>query len=408
MNSNIRIVDYSLLIGLFAGGSLSMSYLLPQVVGYLIAAFMLIFICFYISRMRNLDVGGLKFTVFTLGGVFLLYMIGMTVSPSLTSSIRFFVFLSTVSICVLILPAHIDYSVFTDVVSKFTLLLVVLGVPASLFGTYSIGFVTVDSYASSQQIVFTDFWYRPLTSILANPNYMGPLTVLGCLAAIERYSLTANRYYLLISFINGIGVYLTNSRNAQLGLAVGLAAIILVKYMKYYILKIGILFGMGFIVAVFLAYMGFINAPDVITSISLRGRDVLWKAALSAVIERPFIGWGPAPTEQILSPFIQELSHLTHLDLTDRGVHNSYLRMYVTSGILGGTLYIVTFVYLLIINSYYENKYIVGQLSSVVVMQIFSTASILGLSLTSLLWVLVLGYSHYSAYEYQDSSEIST
>jgi O-antigen ligase len=403
MDINNRIVEYSLLLGLFVGGALSMSYLLPQVVGYLIAASMLIIICLYIFRIQNLEVGGLKFTVSTLGGIFLLYMIGMTVSPSLTSSIRFFVFLSTVSICVLILPHFVDYSVFTDVVSKFTLLLVVLGVPASLFGTYSIGFVTVESYATSQQIVFTDFWYRPLTSILANPNYMGPLTVLGCLAAIERYSVTANRSYLLISFMNGLGVYLTNSRNAQLGLAVGLTSIVLVKYMKYYILKIGVLFCVGLILIIFFSYIGFIDAPDVITSISLRGRDILWKAALSAIIERPFIGWGPAPTEQILSPYIQELSHLTHLDLTDRGVHNSYLRMYVTSGLFGGTLYIITFVHLLIINSYYSNEYIVGQLSSVVVMQIFSTASILGLSLTSVLWVLVLGYSHYSVYKYQDS-----
>jgi O-antigen ligase len=296
---------------------------------------------------------------------------------------------------VLIIPSTIDYSLFSDVVSKFSLVVVVVGIPASLFGVYSVAGITVQSYSPSQQLIFSDLLYNPLTSILANPNYMGPLTVLGCLTAIERYSSTTNRLYLIISVINGFGVYLTNSRNAQLGLIFGVTAVIAVRYIKYYLLNIGILLGVILTIIVFLSYTQIIDAPEIITSVNLRGRNVLWMAALSAISERPILGWGPTGTEQTLSPFIENLSHLTYLELDNSGVHNSYLRAYVTSGIIGGTLYIMTFVYLLINNSYYENEHIVGQLTSVVVMQIFSTASILGLSLTSLLWVLTVGYSQY-------------
>jgi O-antigen ligase len=88
------------------------------------------------------------------------------------------------------------------------------------------------------------------------------------------------------------------------------------------------------VVILFMMIVKMIPGPEFISGIDSSGRDVLWRGAIEAWRQRPILGLGPGSNLDQLAPFImgtgQEGSH----------VHNSYLRMLMSTGIVGFVAYV--------------------------------------------------------------------
>lgn len=131
-----------------------------------------------------------------------------------------------------------------------------------------------------------------------------------------------------------------------------------------------------------------IPGPAVIENIYLSGRLDIWHASIDAIRAKPVIGHGPGDITQVISEFTTSP--------VGAGVYGSFLRLFVTTGIIGGVCYLYIFVYTIIHNSKeicdHEHLILFSLLIGFVVNELFSGNSIFGLSATSLISAIILGY----------------
>lgn len=336
--------------------------------------------------------------------LFLIYSINIVREPSFVSSQRVVVFIVSLSIIIFLLPDVINRRTFASCVCFISGLLVLIGLPAVFFGPYTIGPILVDSYHYGNAIPLLGWNYWPLTSVLANPNYMGPITVIGTLTGIERYSQSRRLIYLPFLFINFFGVYLTNSRNAQLGLLIALFLLILHRYLSSRNLWFLLLTSIVSSIVIILMYFSVLPGPRILNQVDLRGRDDLWTAAWLGLHDKPIFGWGAIPSELVLEDYLYQIEDRSEHAAFGVGPHNSYVRLFLSTGYVGGFLYSILFICLMKKILFKENPYLLSQVTSIVIMQMFASPSIFGLSLTSLLWGATVGYTHHAICEYDINS----
>jgi O-antigen ligase len=123
-----------------------------------------------------------------------------------------------------------------------------------------------------------------------------------------------------------------------------------------------------------------------LSQISLSGRLEIWQAGISSLVERPLIGYGPVDLRPIIEREVGIFA----------SPHNSYLRVFLETGIIGGIGYTwmissILFHHMrLPLNRELIITFLLGL--SVAVVMVFETFVLSGIGSSSIFASITLGY----------------
>ena len=131
-------------------------------------------------------------------------------------------------------------------------------------------------------------------------------------------------------------------------------------------------------------------SPEMLSSVSLSGRRHLWRASVQALEARLWVGYGTTNMATALEPYITDPRRL------GVGPHNSYIRVALSGGILAFLSYLILHLYVLV-----RSAHSPGRISSAshavlwaaIIFQLFNGATIFGISSSSILFAIALGWS---------------
>ncbi|WP_245998384.1 O-antigen ligase family protein [Halalkalicoccus subterraneus] len=205
-----------------------------------------------------------------------------------------------------------------------------LALPAIVYGDFSLWIFEIRTWSAT--VSFGGFGEVPvLRSVFANPNTFGLLAFAGVFASAVAFHRTISRsdYPLLAAAplgwlaITAAGLYLSNSRASMLAAAVAVVVYALVATDRR-LLPIAVV-GIAVSVPVFLVLIYHSVLP-----IDPANRFTLWQAGIEATrYDSGLFGQGIIGTGTAIEPY------------TDVGgsVHNSYLSIFIRTGLIGGLAY---------------------------------------------------------------------
>lgn len=318
-----------------------------------------------------------------------------------TEAARIGIYVFTSAACILLLPQLIPKHIFLRTVCYLAAVVILLGLPMLIIGPYSILFLDFDVFFGTYYVPILGERVPQFMSFMSNPNPLGELAMFGLLATLVE-STHRGRCGVLV-FVCGLGLFLANSVAAILGTIAGLFIYVIWKSpLKNYSTAI-VVSGVSVASILYLMVLQLLPAPEFITDFSFSGRVPIWQGAVDAIMDAPLLGHGPGDMPTIMDPYVE--GHL------GAGIYNSFLRMFVTTGIIGGLAYLVLFLYTLIVYSsvIQESKatliqqpragqkskmiLIYSMLLGFVVNEMFSGNSVFGLSFTSIIGALLVGYA---------------
>jgi O-antigen ligase len=196
--------------------------------------------------------------------------------------------------------------------------------------------------------------------VFGNPNGLGIFLIIFTLLFSVINSLYPNLFSkkerLLIIFAILFFVIITGSRNALLA--------ILLFYLFSYLFRISVLLGfLGFLIAVFLTEYITTNFISIISNLGLAaefrvetlqegsGRLLAWDFAWLEIKRSFFIGRGLGYDEYYMRKNFETLSQLGH----EGGVHNTYLILWLNSGLMGLLSFFVSYI-TLFVKASFKNK----------------------------------------------------
>lgn len=326
-----------------------------------------------------------------------MFVITFVVNFERSSVLRLLAFTLLTGVNIFVLPALIDRRAAFKALGRVTAVFVVIALPVTLLGAYTIGPVTVGTFAYPRD--FGLITYHIPRSIFMTSNLVAALGVFGAIAAGAEWGRERTDRAAALVVLNAAAVFITISRSGLLvlGTAIGL-------YLAYRVFDVeGLaatsISGLAALALVVLTILDVLPIP-VLSSIPSTGRDVLWKATIQAVVQRPVVGWGLGSDAAVIDQWVS----IARYD--DFGTHNSYLRVFLIGGIIAGVSYIVLTVTSLVSslrkvyakshpfdNSPVEEVFIVIILTGFFVYQTFGDPTIYGVSTVSTIGAIAVGYT---------------
>ena len=145
-----------------------------------------------------------------------------------------------------------------------------------------------------------------------------------------------------------------------------------------------------------LAILGYFPVWEGLSPDSLTHRVGIWNAAISATLERPLTGWGYADTSESIDLYLPEyLSNLSRTYTT----HNSYLRIFVSGGLISGVAYILFISAICYWGSNVSHRrdlFALCTATLLLIIHIFEIPTIFGPSMPSTLAGVCLGYIYFN------------
>jgi len=315
-----------------------------------------------------------------------LFVTGTIMNPSVQGIIRTLTFATITSVIILMLVYDIDFTIFWRMYGVATASVVIIGLPTVFINQFSLGPFVITAYSTTPTAPI-NIGINTISSIFSNPNN---LALVCCFAVIGLVTTqTLSRATALLAAINIFGVFMADGQAAQLATIAGIGIFAVGKFNRSLVKIITTVALVGITIGLLLVFQ-LIPGPETLSTISLSGRRHLWQASVQALKIRPLIGYGPVNMSNVLEPYI------TNPTRTGVGPHNSYIRIALSNGILGGILYTLIHLYALLQTARQSN---LNSLSShamlwaAVVIQIFNGATIFGISSSSILFAIALGWS---------------
>ncbi|MFC4990426.1 O-antigen ligase family protein [Saliphagus infecundisoli] len=234
----------------------------------------------------------------------------------------------------LVIPRLVPEEVFLWFLPRLAAVTVLLGLFTYVIGDYALWIFEVRQYSSgpTPQIPGFDPGVTTLQSAFPNPNSFGMVTFAGVVAAFVEFhrSVVARRplgasVAAVLMGLCGLGLFLSNARAAMLAaaVAVGIYAVYAVG---------GRLTVPVTVVASVLGVAGLLAGMYVgVIDISATNRFELWSASLGAIRDGPLLfGYGNGSTAEVIDAYHTEDSF---------SPHNSYLRVFIQAGFVGGLAY---------------------------------------------------------------------
>lgn len=235
-----------------------------------------------------------------------------------------------------VVPRYVSTDGFLWVIAAVSALVVAFGAPAALVGPYAVFGLEAGVRSSSFALPFAGTPVPVVESFFPNPNTLGIATFAGTIAGLVAFvrsrdggalvRLTAGALFVA----SAIGLVLSGSRASFLAAAV--AAGVYLSYLAAG--REALPYAVG---SVAVGVSGFLGAVAVgVVPIDPGGRFTLWRAGVEALVSDPrLLGWGIVDGGEVIAPYISEETFRGH------SPHNSYLTVFVRSGIVGGLAYLV-------------------------------------------------------------------
>lgn len=317
--------------------------------------------------------------------IYLYHLINLPIDISMIARTTIYIIVS--ASCILLIPQVVSRRTFLRSVGYLAPAVVVIGLPTFFIGSYSILFLSFDIYPGTYYVPIFNQRLHQYMSLMSNPNPMGELVMFGLLAIFADRNNRLRRYFVLLICV--IGLYLVNSQAAILGAGFGTGVYIVWRSSWRRFLKPLISVGIGVGTVIYLIILQIIPGPEFLTSLDLTHRVPIWRGAVGAVRDSLWLGHGPQQMEQIMDPYVDRP--------LGAAIYNSFLRVFVTAGVIGGVAYILLFLHSLlkypIDDQQMETGVIYAMFIAFIINEMFSGNAIFGLSFTSVVGSLLLGYT---------------
>lgn len=228
-------------------------------------------------------------------------------------------------------PRVIPPEQFLRIVSVVTAVFVVIG--GAIHFAVAVAIVPTSLlWQSTYTVPVVGNEFVPMMSITSNPNILGRLAFVGAIASLALFDQDNRTAYGFLFGITSIGLLVSVSRSSWIAATVAFAVYIsYTRGNRTSLLAVLMLLAIGvpgtITLLIVLNRMGY--------PFTIVGRIPLWEATAEAIARRPYIGHGLGPTNEMISPYLDDAA------LERFGPHNSYLRMFLHLGILGGSAYLV-------------------------------------------------------------------
>lgn len=380
---------YSSIFLILLLSTLPYSTYLPNIITYvLVLLAYVVFVVYAVSKRSQLIAP--KYAIISLSVIWLIYLVHLTGITGLSGDLvmRVPIFITITAVNVFYLPYIIKQEYFLSAVSRLSAIAVVVGLPSVILGSYGAFGIEVSAWHPFDPLItIGGVKLYALKSFFQNPNAFGILTLAGALAALYELDKKRTNFAIGVFLINSIGLLLSNSRSAILAGCLGIVLYLMYVSLNQFQFRVStVVFGL---VGLVLFVLVVLPSPLPI-DINLTGRLALWEGGIRATLQNPIIGLGPGDTGELIRPFVEG----THAGAPP---HNSYIRMFVTTGIVGGIVYLFLLgraglVHLVSVKTK-KSAAIFVLLVAFIVSQIFESYSLFGLSSSSVLASLTLGYS---------------
>jgi O-antigen ligase len=216
-----------------------------------------------------------------------------------------------------------------------------LGVTLVPLCIYAIYQLLIENFGSLWEWMFPNrlelLWTSRACSFLSRPNeygyYCSVITIMLLAVAMRGYH---KMLCLLLSAAGIIGLILSGSRGAMLGLAVPL--IILVFESKIVLRTLSFVLPIALLLSLFSLFPTQLLDRSNETLTTAESRTMAWTGALIAFAQHPVIGIGSRNLQMMMFDFVDEQG---------LAAHNAYLQILAENGVLGFVLFFGPFVYLL-------------------------------------------------------------
>ena len=236
-----------------------------------------------------------------------------------------------------VLPRYVSREAFFWTVAGLSGIVMAASLPVYLVGEYSLFGAPIRLWGTTFAVPLVGAEVPFLQSFLVNPNDTGLLAFAGAVCAVA----AGRRAHLDgsipgatalaggLAVVNVVALVLTHSRASWLAAALSLGIVAAVTWSGRERLPHAVVTA-GALTALFLLAM-FFSIVDVSDS----GRFVLWGAGLRAIAADPaLLGSGMVASDEVLAPFIDGR-------FSGYSAHNSYVVIFLRTGLLGGLAYLV-------------------------------------------------------------------
>jgi O-antigen ligase len=246
------------------------------------------------------------------------------------------------------------------------------------------------------RISYFGFDIPEIRGIYLSPNRFGFIAAAGSFLSIYFLDMNDPKNSIipiaLFSF-NLTGLLLSGSRSSYLGIFVALSLLFAYYTLKRPGLRVAIIGLILSATGVTLAILGYFPGWEGLGPNSLTHRVGVWNAAISATLERPLTGWGFTSTVETIGPYLPENFSKGY------STHNSYLRIFVSGGLISGVAYILfisTICYWGTNVNRRQDLFALCTASLFLTIHIFEIPTIFGPSMPSMLAGIPLGYVYFN------------
>lgn len=374
----------------------TVTFVIPQLVGYVAVVGVSVVIVVAALHARG---GALPLRVhpalaIPLVVLWILFVIALVRRPTPAALKRVPVFIAFSALCVFVFPAVLDRTDIERALAWVGVIATLVALPAVVVGPITFDGVTVIPVGPPQ----LPGGLNVATSVFTNPNQFAMLALFGTIgAASVAYRRPAvRRRYIPLAALCVVGLALTRGRAAYLALVCVVALAVVYRLGGRRALAAGmgalgiaaitcfaaLMANRGLIVHTIAPVVGMEAAWDIA---GMGNRWLLWQAALDAITAQPALGWGFVDIQQVFDGLPPRIG--------TSSIHNSYLRMFYLTGVVGGLAYLALIVaagWLAVRDASLDCILFVG---AVAILQLFEGGTIFGLSLLSVVGALFFGFT---------------
>ena len=357
------------------------------------------YICFLFSSVKkhSARLVATRTIFISLLVIFFLYLLhaiwspfGPTLQASSIVRAPLFIGIALVNICYI--PHVISKEAFFRTVRGLSVILVIVGLPTIFIGSYELLGIVIKPWHIDLQISLPfvgDIELPRLTSVFRRTNSFSRFLLGGVLSSLVILDEERDIPSFILFAIIALGLLLAYSRATIFSMLIGAICYLIYRSFGVRWLRYLTILGSLAVTVLVLMLTGFIPEPRHIQVIDFTGRRVLWEATIDAIKVNPLVGFGPGDTANQITEYVPA-------EYVGRNPHNSYLRMFLTTGIIGGSAYLALFFFSIFPALRLQNERFPAGVFAInigfIINQLFSAFSVFGISASSIPAAIALGY----------------
>lgn len=315
---------------------------IPLVVAYTLASISYSLFILYAFKMNCLKISVTTKSAILITIIYLIIITNILITPiqgeyTISPLIRGTLIITFTSLNLYLIPQQLNSHDFFSVLSRISAITVLISLPTAILDSYSIFGYTIYAYEWNFNLpipLFSNQIINPIQGPFNQPNIFGFVTSIALMGSLGEFRSQQTKLLpTLLVLLNFLGSYLSGSRAAFLFSIIGATMFFIYPRIGPAVARLSSTLLLLSVIIFTIIYSGIIPLPDQLPFVNLEGRRGLWATAVEAIKTRPIIGFGPGDQVDHLRPFYN--------GIRAQSTHNSFLRMFLTTGIVGGVSYIL-------------------------------------------------------------------